>query len=181
MDTIVDTVRPGEGNRIRFGAGIAPNDLTLSREGTTLRIGVGTGGDAILLPGFNPADAASAWAVAGFVFENDTEVAYADLARRLLALQTRDYDLRLAEDGTLTGTVEVENAGAGVVFSVKEDCGHGEFTLNPDGTWQYRPVENYSGADRVVVEVINSYGASARSTIGLTVLPTPQRRCCSRT
>lgn len=54
VDSIRDTAAPGEGNRIRFGAGIAQSDLTLLQSGTTLTIHVGTGGDAIHLLNFDP-------------------------------------------------------------------------------------------------------------------------------
>jgi len=82
LDTINDTAAPGEGNRIVFGPGIAPIDITLTIENTTLKINVGSNGDGILLGNFDPNDAASAKVIETFEFENFTEISFADFIER---------------------------------------------------------------------------------------------------
>ncbi|MDP2755169.1 MAG: putative Ig domain-containing protein, partial [Nitrospirota bacterium] len=82
LDTINDTAAPGEGNRIVFGPGIAPIDITLTFENTTLKINVGSNGDGILLGNFDPNDAASAKVIETFEFENFTEISFADFIER---------------------------------------------------------------------------------------------------
>ena len=82
VDTIIDTVRPGEGNRIEFGPGIAPNDITLTFENTALKINVGSNGDGILLGDFDPYDAAAAKVIETFEFENFTEIPFADFIEK---------------------------------------------------------------------------------------------------
>ncbi|MBU1052976.1 MAG: putative Ig domain-containing protein [Proteobacteria bacterium] len=104
LDTINDISAPGEGNRIVFGPGIAPVDITLTFENTTLKINVGNSGDGILLPGFDPNDAATAKVVETFEFENFTEIAFADFIQQ--------YGIHITGtdgDDNITGTSAYDN------------------------------------------------------------------------
>src|SRR5262249_15001743 len=53
VDTVFDTAVSGEGNRIQFGDGIAPSDLSLERIDTWLYIHVRAGDDTIRLRNFD--------------------------------------------------------------------------------------------------------------------------------
>ncbi|MEW6248926.1 MAG: calcium-binding protein [Nitrospirota bacterium] len=79
VDTIEDTVAPGAGNRIQFGAGISQNDLTLIQGQNTLTIQVGTGGEAIQLTNFDPTGATGSLVVETLVFADNSEVSLASL------------------------------------------------------------------------------------------------------
>ena len=89
----------------------------------------------------------------------------------LLVLQVEDYDLNLLEDQPLTGIIELSGVTEGIVFTVEQSSSNGVFTLNSDGSWNYQPTENYHGSDTVVVNVTNSTGGTASSTINLTIAP----------
>jgi Ca2+-binding RTX toxin-like protein len=54
VDTIRDAAAPGAGNVVDFGIGISSADLTLSADGNTLVISVGSTGDALRIEGFDP-------------------------------------------------------------------------------------------------------------------------------
>ncbi|GKS60330.1 hypothetical protein YTPLAS18_38570 [Nitrospira sp.] len=56
VDTIHDTVIPGEGNRLAFGGQIRPQDLTLTEVAGNLRIDVGSVGGAVVLAGYDSSD-----------------------------------------------------------------------------------------------------------------------------
>lgn len=82
-----------------------------------------------------------------------------------------DYDIGLQEDQTISGILEFANPEAGIVFDIEQNSSNGTFTLNVDGNWSYLPDENYHGSDTVVINVTNSTGMSASSTINLTITP----------
>ena len=79
VDTITDTVVPGAGNRIRFGAGIAQTDLTFAQNASTLTIQVGAGGDVLQLTNFNPANISGSLAVTTLEFADGSTANLADL------------------------------------------------------------------------------------------------------
>ncbi len=96
VDTITDQALPGEGNQIQFGAGITPADLSLGLGSLLLR--VGSGGDAIHLTPFDPANVFGPRAIDRFRLADGTVLTYEDLL-------ARGFDLAgTAGDDTLTGT-----------------------------------------------------------------------------
>jgi Ca2+-binding RTX toxin-like protein len=96
IDTIDDAASPGEGNTLEFGAGITPNDLSLGLGSLLLR--VGTGGDAIHIQNFDPANAYGPHAIDTFRFVDGTTLVYSQLI-------DRGFDLTgTIGDDTITGT-----------------------------------------------------------------------------
>ena len=79
VDTIHDTVLPGEGNSILFGDGITQADLTFTQGQNTLTIAYGAGGDAITLEDFDPNNANGSLVVSTLQFADDSQVNLADL------------------------------------------------------------------------------------------------------
>jgi Ca2+-binding RTX toxin-like protein len=82
VDTIYDEVVPGEPNRILFGTGIAPSDLTLTHDegARTLTIQVGSSGtDQLQLMDFDPTGADGSLVVETLTFANGSEVSLANL------------------------------------------------------------------------------------------------------
>jgi Ca2+-binding RTX toxin-like protein len=114
VDTIEDKAVPGEGNRIRFGAGITQSDLTLSQNGTTLTIEVGTGGDAIHLVNFDPTGSNGSLVVETLEFADGSQVGLAGL---LVPTPTEGDDVLTFGSGDdvidALGGNDVVDAGAG--------------------------------------------------------------------
>lgn len=82
IDTIDDTVLPGAGNRIQFGAGISQSDLSFvqDEEARTLTIHVGTGGtDRLVLANFDPRGANGSLVVSVLEFADGNSVNLVDL------------------------------------------------------------------------------------------------------
>lgn len=82
VDTIDDTVLPGAGNRIRFGAGISQSDLTFTQDAATrtLTIQVGTGGtDRLVLADFDPRGANGSLVVSTLEFADGNVIDLVDL------------------------------------------------------------------------------------------------------
>ena len=79
IDTIVDVSEVGAGNNICFGPGISLPDLRLAVEDGTLVLHVGTGGDAIRLPGFDPQNPFGSQTVDRFSFDGGIEIPFSQL------------------------------------------------------------------------------------------------------
>jgi Ca2+-binding RTX toxin-like protein len=79
VDTIVDTSEVGAGNKICFGPGIALHDLRLTVEDGTLVLHVGTGGDAIRFPGFDPQNPFGSQTADRFCFDGGIEIPFSQL------------------------------------------------------------------------------------------------------
>lgn len=79
VDTIVDASEVGAGNTICFGPGISLRDLRLAVEDGTLVVHVGTGGDAIRLPGFDPQNPFGSQTVDRFCFDGGIEIPFSQL------------------------------------------------------------------------------------------------------
>jgi Ca2+-binding RTX toxin-like protein len=100
VDTIDDTALAGEGNMIQFGPGITPADLSLGVGSLLLR--VGSGGDAIHLTTFDPANAYGPHTIETFRFADGTTLTYSQLI-------DRGFDLTgMAGNDTITGTNVVD-------------------------------------------------------------------------
>jgi len=82
IDTIDDTVLPGEGNRIQFGVGITQGDLTFTQDSAarTLTIQVGSSGtDKLLLTNFDPTNANGSLVVETLAFADGSTASLASL------------------------------------------------------------------------------------------------------
>ena len=114
VDTVEDISSSTDGNRIRFGAGIAQSDLTLVQNGNILDIHVGSGGDLVRLLNFDPTGAAGSLVVATLEFANGSTVA---LSALLTPTPTEGDDVLTygAGDDVIDalGGHDVVNAGAG--------------------------------------------------------------------
>jgi hypothetical protein len=75
----------------------------------------------------------------------------------------------------ISGQVQASGAYAGDVlsFQLTVPAEHGTAEVDVHGYWQYRPVTGYTGADRFVVEVHNSYGETALAEIRVHVETPP--------
>jgi Ca2+-binding RTX toxin-like protein len=159
VDAIDDT---GGVDTLVMGAGIAPETLVVSPDGNDLLL-VGAEGGTVRLKD---------WAMPENRVENIRFQDGASLAiGSFLVPRVEDYTLSLPEDGSAAGTIEAQDAFGPLGFGIKQGSAFGDFTLNPDGTWEYRPAQNYFGTDRAVVEVTNQWGRSADAAIELTILP----------
>lgn len=87
-----------------------------------------------------------------------------------LVLRARSYELSMAEDTSLSGTIELGNAGDELVFEVMPGS-HGTLNVQPDGTWTYQPAADFNGRDLVEVRVTNSVGELATSVLDFTITP----------
>ena len=101
-------------------------------------------------------------------FSDGTDVS---IESRLGTFQARHYNLALDEDTALGGSIEALNAEGALTFTLEQGSAHGGFVLNPDGSWNYQPTENYFGEDSAVVRVTDAAGNTALSHIRLGVAP----------
>ncbi|WP_041245445.1 putative Ig domain-containing protein [Geotalea uraniireducens] len=79
VDTITDTAENGIGNILSFGQGITINDLSLSLTGTTLTIGYGAYGDAVIIENFDPTGLNGTTVIDTFEFSDGSAISYREL------------------------------------------------------------------------------------------------------
>jgi Ca2+-binding RTX toxin-like protein len=159
VDEIHDS---GGADTLVMGEGVTSETLSISLDGNDLAVELADGSAVHLKD----------WAVAenrveAIRFDDGTSMAIGSF----IVPQVVDYALFLLEDGSAAGTIAVMNAFGPVSFGINQGSVHGDFFVNPDGAWEYRPADNYYGTDRAVVEVTNQWGRSAYATIDLDVLP----------
>ncbi|MEW6740894.1 MAG: calcium-binding protein [Nitrospirota bacterium] len=94
--TIDDQATSQEGNRIVFGAGVAPDDLHIKIEDDTLIIQVGSGSDSIRLSNFNPDDVYGTHAVETFEFADGQILTYRQLIDKGLNFTGTESDYMLS-------------------------------------------------------------------------------------
>ena len=152
-DTIFDT---GGIDALVLDDGITFEDAWIVREGNDVIVTLNDGSTAFIKD----------WALNNNRIENihfgDNTV---QTIESLLFLRAKNYDITMDEDTITNGTIELGNAGDNIVFSIAENSSNGNFILNSDGSWEYVPNENYYGKDSVVVNVTNSKGETALSTL----------------
>ncbi|MGD8366994.1 MAG: Ig-like domain-containing protein, partial [Desulfobacterales bacterium] len=141
---------------------ILPGDLQLAFDGTDLIATFTDGSGAVLLN----------WKASDQRIER---IAFADgqafPIESFLLPQVGQYEVTLVEDGAAEGAIEVSGGGVQTSFDVVKQSANGTFAVATDGSWIYRPDENYAGEDEVRVSVTNAFGQSAISTIRFTVDP----------
>ncbi|OIQ26244.1 MAG: hypothetical protein BM561_00315 [Vibrio sp. MedPE-SWchi] len=81
-------------------------------------------------------------------------------------------DVTTDEDTTLTGQLAATDAnGDDLTYSQTSAAENGSVTVNPDGSWEYIPNENYNGADSFTVQVSDGQGGLDTLTINISVTP----------
>jgi VCBS repeat-containing protein len=101
---VVDTGEGVSGNTLRFGPGIAKDDIKLTIDGgLVIRFG-GDTGDSIRIDGFSQDDAYAQQAVDRFQFVDGTVMTYAELVQRGFELDGNEW----GGDERLTGTNAVD-------------------------------------------------------------------------
>ena len=91
-----------------------------------------------------------------------------------------DNQYTISEDTSLQGNVIADDTGAGIDSDVDGDPltatlttppSHGKVTLNRDGTFNYRPTENFFGSDSFEYTVTDPSGASHQAQVTIQVQP----------
>ncbi len=76
------------------------------------------------------------------------------------------------EDTVISGTVTASDAdGDPLTFSLDTDASNGAVTVNPDGSYDYTPNEDYNGPDSFTYLVDDNNGGTDTGTVTLTVTP----------
>ena len=89
--------------------------------------------------------------------------------------KAQDYTAQVPEDGSVSGTVVVKSdidllhEGDSHTYSLGTDGTHGTAVVELDGNWTYTPDANYNGSDSFTVIITDEGGATATSTITVTV------------
>ena len=74
------------------------------------------------------------------------------------------------EDSIITGSLSADNSdSASLTYSLVTQAGHGSVTVNPDGTFSYRPDANYNGLDQFTFRVSDGTSNSEAGTVDLVV------------
>jgi trimeric autotransporter adhesin len=143
IDTIEDTVAPGEGNMLSFGPGITLTSLLLRHDQNGLTLLVGNSGDEIHLSNFNTGDAYGPHAIETFSFADGTTLSYSELI-------DRGFDLPgTAGDDTITGTNVVDRLN-GLAGNDMLESGAGDDAL--DGGIGADIMTGGSGNDTYIVD-----------------------------
>jgi len=64
-----------------------------------------------------------------------------------------------------------QDAGASLIYSLKQGPAHGSVFVYSDGTYRYTPANGYTGADSFTVLVNDGRGGTTEATVGLTISP----------
>ncbi|MEZ8825941.1 tandem-95 repeat protein, partial [Vibrio amylolyticus] len=80
--------------------------------------------------------------------------------------------LSTEEDTALAGQLSATDSnGDELVYSQTSDASNGTVTVNPNGSWEYVPNENYNGPDSFTVQVSDGQGGIDTLTINIAVTP----------
>ena len=83
-----------------------------------------------------------------------------------------DASVTTAEDTSVSGKVLASDSdGNTLAYTLTTVASHGTVTLNSDGTYTYKPADNYNGSDSFVVTINDGHGGSTTSTVAVTVTP----------
>ena len=182
FDTIHDTAAPGEDNRIVFGAGITRADLTFTQGTNTLTIAYGTGGDTIVLDGFDPTNAHDSLVVSTLQFADDSQVNLADLFAPVNTAPTVTSvaTASVAENTAWVTTVAATDPDAGdtQTFSISGGVDAAQFAIDSStGVLTFGSAPNFEGPTDVgtnnvydvIVKVADSGGLFDTQAIAVTV------------
>ena len=165
LDTIIDSVEPGQINTLQFGSGITPTDLSLGLGSLLIR--VGTNGDAVHIQNFDPSNPYGPHAIETFRFADGSTLTYSQLI-------DKGFDLTgSAGQDTITGTNAMDRitglAGNDVLQSYAGDDvldgGAGADTLT-GGTGSDTYIANDTGD--TVIEAANE-GTDAWEAVSYTL------------
>ncbi|WP_158674962.1 Ig-like domain-containing protein [Pelolinea submarina] len=87
----------------------------------------------------------------------------------------QDYTATVTEDGSVNGMVVVKSdidllhEGDSHTYALGTDGAHGTAVVQSDGNWTYTPDANYNGSDSFTVIITDEGGATATSTVSVTV------------
>lgn len=87
----------------------------------------------------------------------------------------QDYTAVVDEDQSVSGMVVVKSdidllhEGDFHTYALETDGTNGEATVQADGNWSYTPNAHFNGVDSFTVTITDSYGASATSTVTVTI------------
>ncbi len=83
-----------------------------------------------------------------------------------------NYTATAEYNASVSGIVEgTDIDGDSLTYLKGSDPSNGTVTVNADGTWTYTPNTNYVGSDSFTVKVTDEQGATAISTVDVTVKP----------
>ena len=80
---------------------------------------------------------------------------------------THDHSLGVAAPGLLSGVSDAD--GDPFTLSIATQPAHGSVTINPDGSFSYVPVANYSGYDNFTYTASDGLRTSSPAMVGITV------------
>jgi VCBS repeat-containing protein len=76
------------------------------------------------------------------------------------------------EDSIITGSLSADDSdSASLTYSLVTQAGHGSVTVNPDGSFSYRPDANYNGLDQFTFRVSDGTANSEVATVDLVINP----------
>lgn len=85
---------------------------------------------------------------------------------------SNDAALTTNEDTSVSGKVFASDSdGNALTYTLTTAASHGTVTLNSDGTYTYKPADNYNGSDRFVVTINDGHGGLTTSSVAVTVNP----------
>ena len=113
FDTIHDVALPGEGNRLKFGNSIRPEDVVFVQNGSSLRVTNSRGTDGAVLTDFDPSGITGSLVTEIVAFSNGVEDVTGGYETRLLALMNPTAGTGNADAMTGTSNAEVIKAQGG--------------------------------------------------------------------
>ncbi|HEV7256531.1 MAG TPA: Ig-like domain-containing protein [Bosea sp. (in: a-proteobacteria)] len=84
-----------------------------------------------------------------------------------------DSEVAGLKDTLVTGQVSAsdQDAGASLIFSLKQGPSHGTVFVYSDGTYRYTPATGFTGEDSFTVLVDDGRGGKTEATVSLTIAP----------
>ena len=181
VDTIQDQSSLAEGNRILFGEGITPADLTFVRNGSVLTINYGNMDDAINLLNFDQDEISGSFVVRILQFADGTQVNLARYFNRPPVVANAIPDQTTMEDAAFSFTVPADtftdpDKGDTLTYSATLSDGtalpswlsFNAATMTFSGT----PGNDNGGAISLKIIATDSSGASTATEFNLTVVNT---------
>ena len=86
---------------------------------------------------------------------------------------TGNYQVTTPEDTPVSGQVKATDVDGDVLTYTlgNRSPANGTVVVNPDGTWTYKPKDNYNGSDSFTVVVSDGNGGAATSVVSIGITP----------